>query len=44
MTSNSHIARIRQQESALVLDRFDEHVAFEIGSALRMKALAEAIR
>ena len=43
MTSNSQIARIRQQESALVLDRFDEHVAFEIGSALRTKALAEGL-
>lgn len=39
MTNDLEIDRIRQQECALVLDRFDEQVAFEIGTALRLKGI-----
>ncbi|MEP9399567.1 heme-degrading domain-containing protein [Mesorhizobium sp. KR2-14] len=35
------IERIKRQEAELVFDRFDETVAFEIGSAIRERALAE---
>lgn len=35
------IERIRTQEEELVFDRFDEAVAFEIGSAIRERALRE---
>ncbi|MEP9372434.1 heme-degrading domain-containing protein [Mesorhizobium sp. KR1-2] len=35
------IERIRKQEEELVFDRFDEAVAFEIGSAIRDRALKE---
>jgi len=35
------IERIKRQEAALVFDAFDEAVAFEIGSAIRARALAE---
>jgi uncharacterized protein (UPF0303 family) len=35
------IERIKTQEAELVFDRFDEAVAFEIGSAIRERALRE---
>ena len=35
------IERIKRQEAELVFDRFDETVAFEIGSAIRERALAD---
>lgn len=42
--SNEHdIARIKDQEAALLLDRFDEGVAFDIGSAIRVRGLAEGM-
>lgn len=37
----SDIERIGKQEAALVFDRFDEAVAFEVGSAIRRRALRE---
>lgn len=37
------IALIRQQEATLVFDRFDDATAFEIGSAIRRRGLAEAM-
>lgn len=43
MTNVSDIERIKKQEALLVLDRFDEAVAFEIGLALRAKALVDAL-
>jgi uncharacterized protein (UPF0303 family) len=39
MAANDDIERIKKQEAALVFDRFDEAVAFEIGSAIRQRAL-----
>jgi uncharacterized protein (UPF0303 family) len=41
MTVADDIARIVRQEAELVFDRFDEAVAFEIGSAIRERALRE---
>lgn len=41
MAAADDIDLIRKQEAALVFDRFDEAVAFEIGSAIRQRALAE---
>ncbi len=35
------IERIKRQEAELVFDRFDEAAAFEIGSAIRERALRE---
>lgn len=37
------IARIRQQEEALVFDGFDEEAAFRLGTLLRERARAEAL-
>ncbi len=37
------IAKIVEQEATLVFDTFDEAVAFEIGSAIRERALAEML-
>ncbi|WP_224703719.1 heme-degrading domain-containing protein [Devosia aquimaris] len=37
------IALVKKQELALELSRFDEDVAFEIGSAIRSRALAEGM-
>ncbi len=37
------IARVKRQEQALVLPAFDEAVAYEIGSAIRARALAEGL-
>lgn len=39
--SEKDIGIVVAQEKALVFDRFDEAVAFEIGAALRQRALAE---
>jgi uncharacterized protein (UPF0303 family) len=41
MSVADDIALIRRQEAALVLSSFDEAVAFDIGSAIRTRALAE---
>ena len=43
MQNDTDIDHIRRQESALVLDRFDEQVAFEIGSELRSRGLADRL-
>jgi len=39
MAAADDIALIKRQETELVFDRFDENVAFEIGSLLRRRAL-----
>lgn len=41
MASERDIEVIKRQEAELVLDRFDEAVAFEIGSRIRARGLAE---
>jgi uncharacterized protein (UPF0303 family) len=41
MSVADHIEKIKVQEAELVFDAFDEATAFEIGSALRARALAE---
>lgn len=41
MASERDIEVIKRQEAELVLDRFDEAVAFEIGAAIRERALRE---
>lgn len=41
MTVAEDIAKMAEQERALVFERFDEAVAFEIGSELRKRGLAE---
>ena len=43
MSVESDIRKIIEQESALVLDRFDEQVAFEIGAALRERGLCDKL-
>lgn len=43
MTTSKDITKIAEQEKALVFERFDEATAFEIGSALRQRALAEKL-
>ena len=43
MSTADDIARIIEQEAALVFDHFDEARAFAIGSALRERALAEKL-
>jgi uncharacterized protein (UPF0303 family) len=40
---NDDIDRIKRQEAELVFDRFDEAVAFDLGSAVRARALAQAL-
>lgn len=40
MSAADDIARIIEQEDALVFETFDEATAFEIGSAIRKRALA----
>lgn len=42
MSAAEDIARIVDQERALVFSRFDEGIAFEIGSAIRAEGLARA--
>jgi uncharacterized protein (UPF0303 family) len=41
MASEQDIQTIKRQEAELVFDRFDEAVAFEIGAAIRQRALKE---
>lgn len=41
MTSEADIEAIKRQEAALVFDRFDEAVAFAVGTAIRERALRE---
>ena len=41
MPAADDIAKIIEQEKALVFAAFDEEVAFELGSALRVRALAD---
>lgn len=41
MASERDMEVIKRQEAELVLDRFDEAVAFEIGAAIRERALNE---
>lgn len=41
MPAADDIAKIIEQEKALVFDAFDEQVAFDLGSRLRGKALAQ---
>ena len=43
MSTEDDIARIKRQEQELVLDRFDEAVAFEIGAAIRERALLDGL-
>jgi uncharacterized protein (UPF0303 family) len=43
MSAEDDIDRIRRQEAELVFDRFDEAVAFDLGSAVRARALAGAL-
>jgi len=43
MSSEDDIARVRRQEMELVLPAFDEAVAFDIGVAVRARALAEGL-
>ena len=43
MTIQDDIALVKRQEQALVLSAFDEKVAFELGSAVRERALAEGL-
>lgn len=40
MTTADDIETIKRQEATLVFDRFDEAVAFEVGSAIRRRGLA----
>lgn len=41
--SAADIAKITEQEAALVFDRFDEAAAFEIGALMRERGLAEKL-
>lgn len=41
MSVADDIELIKRQEAALVFDRFDEAVAFEVGSAIRQRGLAD---
>lgn len=43
MAAAEDIALVKKQESELVLDRFDEAVAFALGSAIRDRALTEGL-
>lgn len=43
MTTEDDIARVKRQEQELVLPVFDEAVAYQIGSAIRARALAEGL-
>lgn len=42
MSIEADIARIREQEAAIVFERFDEEQAFRLGASLRDRALREA--
>lgn len=43
MAAAEDIALVKKQEAELVLDQFDEAVAFALGSAIRERALAEGM-
>ena len=43
MSAEDDIALVKRQEAELVLPAFDEAVAYEIGSAIRARALAEGL-
>jgi len=43
MAAADDIERIGKQEATLVFDRFDEAVAFEIGTAIRERALKDGL-
>ncbi|WP_193335277.1 heme-degrading domain-containing protein [Devosia beringensis] len=43
MAAAEDIARVKQQEQELILPRFDDDVAFALGSAIRARALAEGL-
>ncbi len=43
MAVSDDIALVKHQEQALVLPLFDEDVSFEMGSAIRARALAEGL-
>ena len=43
MSSEDDIARVKRQELELVLPAFDEAVAFDIGAAVRVRALVEGL-
>ncbi len=43
MSNEDHIAKVKRQELELVLPALDEAVAYEIGSAIRARALAEGL-
>jgi len=43
MAAAEDIARVKQQEQELILPRFDDDVAFALGSAIRERALAEGL-
>jgi len=43
MAAETDIALVKRQETELVLPVFDEAVAFEIGSSIRARALAEGL-
>lgn len=43
MSTEDDIARVKRQENELVLPAFDEGVAYEIGSAIRARALAKGL-
>lgn len=43
MTTEEDIARVKRQEAELVLSAFDEAVAFDIGAAIRRRALEEQL-
>lgn len=43
MSTEHDIALVKRQEQELVLPAFDEAVAYEIGSAIRARALAEGL-
>lgn len=43
MSTEDDIARVKRQENELVLAEFDEAVAYDIGSAIRARALAEGL-
>jgi uncharacterized protein (UPF0303 family) len=43
MTAASDIRKIAEQEATLVLESFDEAVAFKLGSALRERALKDRL-
>lgn len=42
MSVDDDIRKVKAQEAALVFSGFDEAVAFELGSSIRVRALAEA--